>query len=317
MLTKNKKWIGMLADKPFISKIMVFLGFCLLSMSLFTFIGFGIASLVFHLDLMNNPDLLSQYDQPRVVNALKVIQTFSAIGLFIIPSIISSLLFSSQPAAYLSFKKQPSFTSVLLVTLILFLCLPFINWLIVLNQKFSLPAIFSGIEQWMKNSEEQAAKLTEVFLSTSSPGGLAINLIMIALIPAIGEELLFRGVLQRLLCDALKNSHIAILISAAIFSALHMQFYGFIPRMLLGVMFGYFLKWSNTLWLPIIGHFINNATAVIFAFYAAKTDLPFNQDTIGTEPDDQVLLISTTIITILCMLLFYRLTKKENPKIVL
>ena len=88
-----------------------------------------------------------------------------------------------------------------------------------------------------------------------------------------------------------------------------MQFYGFFPRMLLGILFGYFLLWSGTLWLPVIGHFINNAAAVVFAFYATKENLPFNQDTIGTQAGDQGYLIASALITVACLLLIHRTTK--------
>ena len=125
----------MLAEKPFISKLMIFLGLCLLSMSVFTFLGFGLAALVFHLDLINNPNILSEYDLPGVVSALKVIQTFSAIGLFIVPAIIAAWLFSEQPAGYVYLIRRPTLTTAVLVTIILFSCLPLINWLVFLNQK--------------------------------------------------------------------------------------------------------------------------------------------------------------------------------------
>ena len=144
----------MLADKPFISKLMIFLGLCLFCISVFTFLGFSLVTLVFHLDLINDPALLSQYELPGVMNALKVMQTFSALGLFIVPAILASWLFSDKPAAYVYLLKPPTFTATLLVIVILFSCLPIINWLVFLNQQMSLPAIFSGIEDmnvWYKN----------------------------------------------------------------------------------------------------------------------------------------------------------------------
>jgi len=103
-------------------------------------------------------------------------------------------------------------------------------------------------------------------LTMKTIGALLVNLLMLAVIPAIGEEFIFRGCLQRLFNQLTKNHHIAIWLTAIIFSSIHLQFYGFIPRMLLGAMFGYLFVWSNSLWLPILGHFLNNATAVITAY---------------------------------------------------
>ena len=96
--------------------------------------------------------------------------------------------------------------------------------------------------------------------------GLFINLLMIAIIPAIGEEFFFRGLLQRIFSNWVRNTHWGIIISAFLFSAIHMQFYGFFPRFLLGAMFGYLFVWSGSLWLPVLAHFINNSLAVI-AYY--------------------------------------------------
>src|SRR5690606_9694418 len=99
-----------------------------------------------------------------------------------------------------------------------------------------------------------------------SYSALAINLLMIAIIPAIGEELLFRGGIQNIFYKWFKNPHIAIWAAAILFSAIHVQFYGFIPRMLLWALFGYLLVWGKSIWYPIIGHFINNGSAVVTAF---------------------------------------------------
>ena len=130
--------------------------------------------------------------------------------------------------------------------LIMFAVVPIINLLMVFNEQLHLPEGLSFIEEWMKESEAQAARLTEVFLVMDTPQELFYNLLIIAILPAIGEEFLFRGILQRLFHELTKNIHVTIFITAALFSAIHMQFYGFLPRMLLGVMFGYLyvLEWK-------------------------------------------------------------------------
>jgi hypothetical protein len=147
---------------------------------------------------------------------------------------------------------------------------PFINFTGAINSEMHLPRWFSGIENWMREAEDTAAELTEAFLDVESVGGLLFNLLMIAVLPALGEELLFRGVIQKILTDWTRSAHWGIWISAAMFSALHLQFFGFIPRLLLGALFGYLLVWSGSLWLPILAHFINNAGAVIALYLVDK-----------------------------------------------
>lgn len=300
------KWKGRLAGLPLISKLLVFAGISLLSTSLFTFLGFIASAFVFHLDLLTDQTILTQLDHPGVIDALKLIQTLSAIGLFIIPSLIAGYLFSFSPADYIYIRRMPSFQTAMLVTVILFASIPLINWMVTINQQMALPSLLKGIEQWMKDSEAQAAELTEAFLKTTSTTGLLANIFIIGFLPAIGEELFFRGVLLRMLSDSMKNKHLPIIISAVLFSAIHMQFYGFLPRMMLGVLFGYFVLWSRSLWLPVIAHFINNATAVIFAYYAAKEKLPFDQDTIGTQPGEQIYLACSIIITAAGLFFLYK-----------
>jgi len=143
--------------------------------------------------------------------------------------------------------------------------IPFINLLGDLNHQMVLPKMFSGIEVWMKTSEEQATLLTEKFLNIRTIQGLLFNILLISVIPAIGEELYFRGALQGVLREW-KGIRTSIWLTAIIFSTIHFQFYGFVPRMLMGAFFGYLLFWSENMWLPIVAHFTNNVIAVVFYY---------------------------------------------------
>jgi membrane protease YdiL (CAAX protease family) len=96
------------------------------------------------------------------------------------------------------------------------------------------------------------------------------NIFMIAVLPALGEELLFRGVIQRIFTSWIRNYHWGIWIAAFLFSAMHMQFYGFLPRMALGAMFGYLLVWTGTMWVPILAHFVNNTMGVLAYYFISK-----------------------------------------------
>ncbi|MCC6601199.1 MAG: CPBP family intramembrane metalloprotease [Crocinitomicaceae bacterium] len=120
------------------------------------------------------------------------------------------------------------------------------------------------LEAILKPIESQTAEITRVILSETSPISLLSTLFAIAVIPALSEELFFRGTLQPLLIRATGRPHEAIWITAILFSFIHFQFYGFLPRVLLGAMLGYAVYWSGSLWTSIIAHFINNALAAIF-----------------------------------------------------
>ncbi len=141
---------------------------------------------------------------------------------------------------------------------------PLIDVLSTWNQGLQLPESLKSIEDWMINTEKAAEVTTNTLLNTDSWGGFAMNIIIIAIMAGIGEELMFRGVIQKILIGWTKNIHLGILYTAIIFSAIHFQFYGFVPRMILGMVLGYLYIWSKSLWVPVIAHAINNALTVTF-----------------------------------------------------
>jgi hypothetical protein len=177
-----------------------------------------------------------------------------------------------------------------------------------------------AIGNWMKSMEESAAALTERFLAADNIGGMLLNVGLMALLPALSEEISFRGMLQQTLWKGQGNNvqgtkeqstkmHVAIWVTAFIFSAIHMQFYGFVPRMLMGAMFGYIFVWSGSLWVPIVMHFTNNGLAVI-VYYLASPEAGETQniaDTIGAG-DTWYLGVLSLVITSLGLLIFYRRT---------
>lgn len=236
---------------------------CLVSTILFSIIA-GLAVLFFYqLDLSSIYD----YTNPATIEGLKLFQLISAIGLFIVPPLIYSVITSKNVFKSLSLHQLSKPTSWLLVTLIMMVASPLMAWVVEVNEQMSLPEFMAPIEQWMKQSELSAQELTKAFLTFNGVGSLLYILIIVAVVPAIGEELLFRGVLQKIVINWIHNKHWGIWITAILFSALHMQFYGFFPRMLLGVLFGYLLVWSGSLWLPILGHFINNGSVVVLSYF--------------------------------------------------
>ena len=240
--------------------------------------------------------VMQDLSKPETVSLLKFFQIFQTIGVFILPPLIIAWFLDPYPALFLRCHKRPDVLSLLFVAAIIFVSNPLINWLTELNSQLSLPNWLHGVEIWMQDAENQASKITTAFLTDTSVKILVLNLVMVAILPAIGEELLFRGIVQQLFQKMTRSSHAAIWISAAIFSAIHLQFFGFLPRLLLGAMFGYMLEWSGTLWLPIVAHFANNAIAVIAYYLMNKELIGDGIEKTGTSSDGSSFMVILSLI---------------------
>lgn len=248
------------------------------------------------------------------VDVMRYFQVVQSVGMFLIPPFIIAALISKNSWKYLMINKKPLLTSVLFVVLSIIIAVPLIDFLARINAGMDLPEFLSGVEEGMKELEESAKNITERFLSDLSLPGFILNIIIIGVLPAIGEELVFRGIFQRLFTDWTRNAHIGILLSAFFFSAIHFQFYGFLPRFFLGVYFGYLLFWSRSLWIPVIAHFINNFAAIVYYFYYHKQEIPEDIEETGQSTDSAYLLITSVVIFIVFTLLIYysERSKKEG-----
>lgn len=201
---------------------------------------------------------------------LKVGQGVSSLMMFVVPPIILYTFTRTHPIQALGFRKPNSYWMWIIGLILMFVSLPVTNQLGVWNEKMNFGAAFEKLELLVQEMESMAGDLTERMLHAETLGGLLFNLIIIALIPAIGEELTFRGVLQQSLVRGCKNAHVGIFLSAFIFSFIHFQFYGFLPRMFLGLLLGYLFYYSGSLWTSILMHFVNNGTAVVVAYLDYK-----------------------------------------------
>lgn len=246
---------------------------------------------------------LTDYEE---INLMKFFQIVSQVGIFVLPSVIFAWLSYGEIEKSLALRKFPTYQTSILTAILVFMMLPGIHLLIQFNESLQLPDFLQGIETWMQQKENDAMRLTESFLNTTSLGGLAINMLMIGVLASVGEELLFRSVLIRLLIDWFKNKHIAVILSAIIFSAFHLQFYGFLPRFALGVVFGYLFIWSGSVWLPILAHFVNNASAVMVTFLAKKGYIVTNAEDFGAIDNLPLLFVSLILTLALLSGIFLR-----------
>ena len=275
---------GKISNASILVRVLVWLGI----MGVLTMVAFGVWFF-----LPNRDGLVG----------MKWLQLLQSVATFLLPALAGAYLWSNTPMQWLHLNKKPSWQEALAAVVVMLLAIPGINLLSAWNQQMVLPEWMSGIEQWMRMQEDAAAQLTEQFLRVDTVGGLLVNIGLMALLPAVGEELTFRGVVQGMFT---RNKHVAIWATAAIFSFVHMQFYGFLPRMLLGAMFGYMLWWTGSLWVPMLMHFVNNCAAVVVA-YLAYNHLEEGSaemlDTIGTE--DTILLGVFSICIVLIMMVMY------------
>lgn len=279
-----------------ISKLLILVGFTLAIGGIFSIISIFLAPIIFGLDISSAQEIFQNPSNPDFTGALKFVQFFNSLGLFVIPPFLFLLYYKEKPFDYLHLKESINGRTIFFLLLIYMISIPSMEWLIKFNGQLSLPESLQGMETWMRDAEDRAKEMTTVFLTMNGINDLIINLLIIAVVPAIGEELIFRGVLQKQLQGWTKNGHLAVWIAAFVFSAIHLQFYGFLPRLLLGALFGYYYLWSNNLWVPIIAHFINNATAVVISYATGTTSTDVELEAMNREGSEIYVIISLLIL---------------------
>jgi uncharacterized protein len=266
-----------------------FLGIYLLASPVATFI-FGANA--------NTPENLANFTNPSNLAILRFYQIVLSIGLFLIPPFILAFLFSRNTFEYLYLNHSTQINRFVVIAFTMLAAVPFVNFMAYWNEHIRLPEFLSGLEAYFVESEHAAKRQTLAFLREQSAIDLMFNLFMVALLPALAEELMFRGILQRIFTGMVRNAHWGILISSFLFSAIHLQFYGLFPRWILGVMFGYMLLWSGSLWLPIVAHFTNNAIAVIGYYFAGVENSGNDITEVGSTPE----MIPVAMISLLLIL---------------
>lgn len=241
----------------------------------------------------------------RATNSLKWFQFVQTIATFLIPPFIIAWLCSQEPKHWLQLDETPQWWMFVGAIVILVMALPGINLLADWNSRLSLPEALKPLEELMRQQEEAAQLLTERFLSGRGIELLVANIILMAFLPAMAEELTFRGMLQKLI----PNKHAAVWIVAILFSAIHFQFFGFVPRMLLGAMFGYMLVWTGSIWIPITMHFVNNVVTVVAYWILFNNNL--NRDVVETFGTGDTLWVGivSLVLTSIGLYCFWRLSR--------
>lgn len=273
-------------------------------------LGMLVASLFYDGSLLTafNSDTI---DETAAIPLLIIQALGTLVGLIVFPVIHITLL-ERKPLSGLFSETTGLRTALPMVGL---LCIAFpiaISPISEWNAQVDFPEFLGGFERWARQEENRLMRLTELLTGFDTVGGLIVGLIVIAVLPAIGEELAFRGMIQKELWRGTGNIHVAIWASAFIFSAIHMQFFGFLPRLLLGALFGYLYYWSGNLIVPIVAHFVNNAFGVILIYLANIKVIDVDWTETEAAPWSWVIVCSVIAVLLLVQLKRLYLTTRSG-----
>ncbi|MCR4964785.1 MAG: CPBP family intramembrane metalloprotease [Bacteroidales bacterium] len=238
--------------------------------------------------------------------ALQLQTAVTSIGTFLAPALLFAYCQDRQWWHYNQADRKPAYHLVNVTLILSIIILPLVALLGQWNEAIPLPDAL----QEMENS---ANDILEKLMQGHSYSTLILNIIVLGLIPAVCEEFLFQGSLQPLLTKWTKRPHAGIWITAFIFSAIHLQFAGFIPRFLLGAYLGYLFYWSRSLWLPILAHFLHNALTIMISFTLSGRGIDL-ENIKFTQIHGAIPMIITCVIGTLISLVFMYKTKDEGIK---
>jgi len=295
------------------SVLPVFAVLCVITFSsLFFLIGFKIELAYFSLDYKCFSRLINDGNNPLFVPVLRYFMALQTIALFGIAPLTIAWVYRKKADSLYLLNKKPTLYFLLLSICFIILVNPFINLLMEFNGNI-MDALL-GASNSLKDQDLSTQKIVESLLKDTSFSALLINAIVIAFLPAALEELFFRGLLQKVVLSKYMNSHMAILSTAFLFSFIHFQFYGFLPRFVLGVAFGYILLWTGSLWVTICIHFANNFMAVFVQNLISRQLLSESINTVGTNQTSWIGFLSAIVAAFLLWMLFRKYQQSNDYK---
>ena len=246
---------------------------------------------------------------PESVVSQKWAQGFFQISCFLLPGLLFAKLDSNNIFRYLGLRSSINRQMTLLVLCIMIFILPLIVYSSHLNKEiiFALSDFFPNMVNNFEGKEEIINNTIKEFLIMENELHLVINLLLMAFLPSICEEIIFRGIIQKKF-ELISNPHIAIIITSIVFSAIHMQFISFLPRMFLGVLLGYLFYYSKNLWMPIIAHFVNNSIAILGSYFIIDSR---NENINNSEINISVVFLSAVVV-IMFFYLYVRISKMND-----
>lgn len=285
-------------------QILFLLLFVVAGAIVFSGLGMLIAYLVYHTN--------SMYEASDPAGYVRIVQAFNSVGMFLVPALMFAYAHDRRWLDYNWGNNKPHYLLVNVTLLLSIVILPVVALLSQWNQAIELPQSLGGLQQWMADLDEQADAIMEMLTAHHTYGTLLVNIVVLAFLPALCEEFMFQGTIQAFLTKWIQKPHLAIWITALIFSIIHFQFSGFIPRLLLSAYLGYLFYWSRSLWLPVLAHFLHNALTLLvdFSFQGrglSLDDMKFT-DIHGAIP----LVISCSVVTFVSLIFLWRTQKELN-----
>lgn len=250
-------------------------------------------------------------DNPDLKMPLYIMQGFATfVGLVLGPAWFLQTEGKSLKAFFVDKKLEwiPVLLTAFLVIVFMGVNSIFIEW----NSSVHFPEFLNGFEEWAREREDLAAELTQYLTKFENVWEVAVAMLVIAVLPAFGEELVFRGIIQNQLHRTTNNIHVSIWLAAILFSAIHFQFFGFVPRMLLGALFGYLYYWSSNIWVPILAHFVNNGFSVLAMYFYQQGKLEFDLEKTESVPVSAV--VASAVLTAGLLYYFYKYFESRNPQ---
>lgn len=293
-----------LAGKHWVVQLACLLLFVLVGGIVFSGLGMLVTQAVYH--------TMDMYKASSPADFIRISQAFSSIGMFLVPALLFAYGQDKKWLNYQSANKKPHYLLVNMTLLLSIVLLPLVAVMEQWNQSVQLPESMSKIQQWMQAMEEQQETLLTFLTFEHSNANLILNLIVMAVLPAVCEEFFFRGTLQTFLQEKSRKPHLAIWISAFVFSAIHLQFSGFLPRFLLGAYLGYLFYWSRSLWLPILAHFLHNALSLIVMFSLQGRGVILEEVKYSEIRGAKTLAISCAVVAAMSLVFMWKTQKELN-----
>ncbi|MGM9859907.1 MAG: lysostaphin resistance A-like protein [Muribaculaceae bacterium] len=249
----------------------------------------------------------------RAVAMIRIATVCQDMFMLVLPAVATAVLTCNDAASLLAVNKRPQRPMMVMAIITMVVSAPAMSYIIDLNASMTLPDSLAGLERSLREFEAAASASVELALGPHTIPNLVMSLLIVSILAGFSEELFFRGALQRLLQSLRISPAAAVWIAAAIFSAIHMQFFGFVPRMLLGAFFGYLLLWSGSVWVPIIAHAFNNAMFIILRYVTGEGDVHVGGEGAGVE----VAAAISAVLTAVCLYIMWRarLTDKSQEQL--
>jgi hypothetical protein len=299
-MEESKGFLPLKSQQPGIQLLVSLITMFAISLLLMLII-FGLGRLIFGygLDAIDLAGELSKHDRIYLIS----FQAMSQISIFMVPAVTISWMFTGDIYSWQGLNIGLSPTTLVLLLILAFSIIPIITVTGVFNSNLALPSGLENLENWMRVKEDKAMKLTGQLVQASTVWSLIINIVVLAIIPAISEELLFRGIIQQILQKWFNSGILAVVVTAILFSSLHFQFYGFLPRFILGIIFGLLFLWSRSIWIPIIAHLLNNIVPVILSYKIGWSGM---NETIGNSFQGDIVSLIVIIVLPVVVLIVIR-----------